>query len=135
MALGDVGDFVGHDAGKFGFVFGGQYEAGMHTDIAAGPGESVDGGIIHHKKAERVAGGVAVGHQPVAELLDVVVDVGVGDQGCLGANAAHELLAELGFLRRRNQRAARVAKVRQVIAGDFTVGGRGAQGEEKRQSA
>ena len=35
VALGDVGDFVGKDAGDFALVFTGENQPGIHADIAA----------------------------------------------------------------------------------------------------
>ena len=75
----DVGDLVGHDAGKFGFFVGGQDEAGVDVEESAGQRHGVDLVGVDDLDGE---GDFAVGvlDDVLADAVDVLDDDGVGDE-------------------------------------------------------
>ena len=53
------------------------------------------------------------GHEPVAELVQVIVDFGVFEVGACGADLAHDHFADLAFLGDRHGRLRLFAKIGQ----------------------
>ena len=90
-------------------------EPDVDADVAAGQRERVDRRIGDREELEVLA---AVGHggdEPMAELVQVVVDLGVVEIGARAADLPHDALAELAFLRRREHRLRFVAEVGQLL--------------------
>ena len=70
-------------------------QAGVHTDVAPGQGEGVDARLIDNKKGELVIAIVGVSGDPVADVGDVFVDLGVFDEHAAASNLLHDLAADL----------------------------------------
>src|SRR5258708_32722480 len=70
---GDVGDFVGHDAGQFRFFVGGQNQAGIYIEEPAGQREGVDLVGIDDLDGKGHFG-VGIAHQVLPDAVYVFVD-------------------------------------------------------------
>ena len=77
MPLGDVRGFVRHDAGEFIFVARREDQAAVDGDEAAGHREGIDDGIAHHEVIELVLAFLGMAREAVADLLNVIADLGI----------------------------------------------------------
>ncbi len=101
VMLRDVGDFMCQHRGQFRFALRGKDKPAVHPNKAAGQCEGVDAVVVEDKKFKRLPRLVAVGDQLIAELIEVVADLGIVQIALVGANFEHALLAYLSFLLRR----------------------------------
>ncbi len=72
VALGDVRDFVRQYRSQLAFVVADAKQRGMQHHVAAEEGEGVDLVVAHQIEMERCAHRISAGHQPVAQLVDVL---------------------------------------------------------------
>ncbi len=79
MAGGDVGDFVGHNAGELGFFLGAQDQAAIDIEKPAGKSEGVDFVGIDDFDCKGNTG-VGITDEILADAVDVFGDDGVVDQ-------------------------------------------------------
>jgi len=77
MSLRDVGGFVGHHAREFILVARGQEQPAVDHDEAARHRERVDHRIAHDRVVELVLAFLGVAREAVADLLNVIADLGV----------------------------------------------------------
>jgi hypothetical protein len=69
----DVGDFMGNDGGQLGFVVSGFDRAFVDVDITPHGGGGVDVVVIHDLEGEGDVLALAVGGDPLTDLIDVAV--------------------------------------------------------------
>ena len=98
--LRDVRDLVREHGGELGLALGEQDQAGVHADVAARQCERVDLRIGNAEELEVLLDVLRRGDQPMAELVEVVVDFRIVDVGAVRPELADDRLAELAFLRR-----------------------------------
>ena len=67
MALGHVGNLMGHDPGHLAFIVRVQDNAAVHPDHAARPGKGVNPWVIDHKEGKGLARVIAVRGEALAE--------------------------------------------------------------------
>jgi hypothetical protein len=116
VVLRDVRNFVRQHRSQFRFALRGDDQTGMHADVAARQGESIERGILHQEKLEILARILAVGHEAVAEGVEVLGDFGiVGKSGIVQADVAHDRLADAAFGLRRQRKLRRVAQIGQPL--------------------
>ena len=101
VVLRDVRDFVREHACELGFGLREQDEPGVDADEPAGQRERVDLRVGHAEELEVLLDVRRRGDEPVPELVQVIVDLGIVDVPAACAKLAHDRLAELAFLRRR----------------------------------
>ena len=77
VALRDVRDLVREHARELGLVLREQDEAGVDADVAARQRERVDRVVGHREELEVLARVARCGDEPAAELVQVVVDLGI----------------------------------------------------------
>ena len=98
VALADVGQFVGQDAGHFGFMLHLEDEPREDEDVAGRAGEGVDGVVVDDADVE----GEGLGRHDPDQAFDhaghVVVDLGVLDQRHPGPDQGVEFFAEFPFV-------------------------------------
>ena len=111
MALRDVRDLVREHARELGLVLREQDEAGVDADVAARQRERIDRGVGHREELEVLARVARGGDEPAAELVQVVDDLGIVQEGALRASLAHDRLAELALLRGREIHLRRIAEI------------------------
>ncbi len=128
MALRDMRDFVGDDAGELIFVPGCIDQAGMNTDIASGHGKGIDTRVVHDEECEFVVAFVGLRRQAVADVIDVLGNLRVFDHLAAHANTAHDCTPDLrllGLVQHGIGRAAHVGDVDIVRTGAaYEHGGR-----------
>ena len=132
MFLGDVGNFMGHHAGKFTFGVGVQDHAAVDADNAAGRGKCIDQGVVDDKERKLLFVVIALGHQAVSDRFDIGVDFGVGYEIRLFPHPAEKRLSQPPFELRAQQPPGRIADIRQVQGRHFG-GGRGTQEHDQEQ--
>ena len=115
VMLGDVRDFVAQHRGEFRFALCQQDQSGVDADETAGQGEGVDGVVVDGEELERLSRFRAVCHQPSAELVEIVGNLGVVHVAVAGANLEHALFADLPFHLRRNQFLRYITQIRQSV--------------------
>ena len=115
VVLRHVGDFVRQHARELRFRLREQDQAGVDADEAAGQRERIDLRIGHREELEVLLDVGRSRDQPVPELVQVVVDLGIVDIAAARAELAHDRLAELPLLRRREIGLRDVAQVGQVL--------------------
>ena len=98
VALGDVADFMAHDACKLAFVLSVDDGARVHGDVAARKREGVERCVPDGKEEELVGVGVRVADELVAEPVEVFARFGVRHVGGVGSNLPHDLRAESVFV-------------------------------------
>ena len=81
VVLGHVRDFVRQHRGQFRFALRGDDQSGMHADVAARQREGVERGILDQEELEILAHVLAVGHQAVAEGVEILGDFGIVGKG------------------------------------------------------
>ncbi len=127
MVLRDVRDFVREHARELGFGLGEQDEPGVDADEAAGQRERVDLRIRHAEELEVLLDVRRRRDEPVSELVQVVVDLGIIDVAAARAHLAHDRFAELALLGGREIGLRRVAEIGQALrtrGGGFGCGRR-----------
>ena len=117
VPLRDVRDFVREHACELRLVLREQDETGVDADVAAGQRKGVDLRVGHREELEVLLGVVRRRHEPVPELVQVVVDLRVLQIAALRADLADDRLADLAFLRGRERDLRRVAEIGQRWAG------------------
>jgi hypothetical protein len=115
VALGDVRDFMGEHAGEFGLALRAEQQARMHADESARQCECVDGIVGDSEKFERAGRIWTVADQAVANAVQIVGNVGIVDVGRVGANLAHDPLAEFSFLGGGQRALGNIAQVGQFV--------------------
>ncbi len=97
VARGDVGDFVGHDAGEFRLFIGAKNQAAVDVEKSARKREGVDFVGVNDLDGE---GNFCVGiaHEILADAIDVFGDDGVVDKFGGAFDFLGELLAETDFV-------------------------------------
>ena len=98
MALGDVRNLVAQHRGQFRFALCGEQQPCVYADIAARHGKGVDGVIVDREELEIQRRFRAVLDQPGAQLIEVIVDLGIVQVLLAGANLQHALPPDLAFL-------------------------------------
>jgi len=68
-----MADLVGQDAGQFRLIVQISEQAPVDVDKTTGGCESVDVGAIEYRESEWELGPVAVGHQALADAIDVIL--------------------------------------------------------------
>ncbi len=114
MLLRNMGDFVRDDAGQFVFPLGGQQQAGVDADKIVRQGEGVDGGAANRKKVERRAVLVGVGHDALADGIEVGGQLHVIQNHVALAQLAHHLQPHAPLLIGTEIGFGRIAHVRQI---------------------
>ena len=115
VVLGDVRDFMGEHAGEFGFALRAQQQSRVHADESARQGECVDGVVSNSEKLERAGRIRTVADQPIADAVQIVGDVRIVDVSGVGANLAHDALAEFAFLDGGQRALRNIAQVGQFV--------------------
>ena len=90
---------------------------GVDADIAARQRERVDRGVGHREELELLPALRNGGDEPMAELVQVVVDFRVLEVSARGADLPDDHLADLVFLRERERRLRLFAQVGQRLCG------------------
>ena len=127
VALGHVGDLVSEDRRELTLGLRGQDQAGVHGHVTAGRREGVDAGVLDDEEGEALGTAVAVGHDPLAEALQIGLDLGVLQDHGVPAQCPHQRLAD-GLLALGGQHGTRGRPdVRQLDAV-----GRDGRGERQR---
>ena len=85
--LRDVRDLVREHGGELGLALGEQDQAGVHADVAARQCERVDLRIGNGEELEVLLDVLRRGDQPMAELVQVVVDFRIVDVGAVRRGA------------------------------------------------
>ncbi len=88
---------------------------GVDADVAARQREGVDRGIADREELEVLTTLGHGGHEPMAELVQVVVDLRVVEIAARTADLPDDRLAESAFLPGREHRLRFVAEVRQCL--------------------
>ena len=101
VMLRDVRDLVREHARELGLGLREQDESRVDADEAAGQRERVDLRVGNAEELEVLLDVRRRGDQPVPELVQVVVDLGVVDVAAARAKLPDDRLAELAFLRGR----------------------------------
>ena len=104
VVLGDVGDFVREHRGKLRLGLSQKNEAGVDPDKSSGQRERVDVVVGDGKEFEVEARAGNRGHQPIAELVQVAVDLGIVHVSARQPELANDRLAELPLLWGRQRR-------------------------------
>ena len=97
VMLGDVAHFVAHHAGQLGFTAGGGQQAGMHADVPARQGEGVDAGVADDEEFEGLAACRRRAGEAAAEAVDEVGEFGIVVDAAVGAQFAHDRVAQFAF--------------------------------------
>jgi len=98
----------------------------MHADVAARQGEGVERGVLDQEKLEILAHILTVGHQAVAEGVEIPGGFWIlGKGGIVQTDVAHDRLADAALGLRRQRELRRVPQVGQPLG----HGGRQAQQE------
>jgi len=116
VALRNVRHFVSHYACELLLARHGFYETDIETDVTAGDGESIDCRVVDDEEGEGPAG-TATGSvcQTLSERLSVFRDLGICDERKPCPNLAHELIAKLLFLDRRQCGVGGFSQNRQIL--------------------
>ena len=114
MALAQVGNFVGQHRGQFVFCLGVHQQAVVHPDDAARYRKGVDGGVVDQHKVNAPILQLAVYHQAVNEVLQVIEEQRVVHGGRLAAKDFQPGSTQLVFVLRGKQAGAGLAQIRQL---------------------
>ena len=123
VPLGDVGGLMRQYRRQLRLALGGEHEAGVDADEPARNGEGVDGRVVYEKESECLVRGVRAVRQFLPQRLDIVVEFRIVHERQAVARLAHEILAELAFLRGRDDRGRFIAEIGEI--GGSGVGGGG----------
>ena len=139
MALCHMGNLVRDHAREFILAAGGLDQPGVYTDIAAGQGKCVDVRVVHDEEREGVIAIVGLRRDAMPDVIDVLGNLSVFDDGAAQANIAHDLPPDLRLDRLREdsiRRAAHVGQLDVVRAGAAHEyhGGHGKQYERAFQA-
>ncbi len=99
VVLSDVGDFVGEHRSELRLGLSQENEAGVDADIPSRQRKRVDAVVGDGEEFEVEGRSGNRGHQAVAELVQVTVDLGVVHVPAGEPNLADDRLAELPLLR------------------------------------
>ncbi len=102
----------------------------MHLDPATEEGGRVDAGIVDEEEGEREAHPVGIGQQPLAQIVDVLVQHGIIDDGQPGPGKAHEGVAIAHLLLDGEGGDAGGTDVGQLVA-PLGMEGRAHQGDQQ----
>ena len=98
VAFDHVGDFVRKHGGQFAFVAQPVVKALGDQDGAAGQGEGVDVGAVHHAEAPGQVGPFGLQGQPQADAVHVLLHGVVAHQRTGGQQAGGDAAAEFDFV-------------------------------------
>ncbi|MOA19710.1 hypothetical protein D3C78_1401130 [compost metagenome] len=98
MALGHVGDFVGQHRGELALAVGVEEQPGVHLDPAPQEGGRVDAGIVDEEEGKRETYPIGVGEQALTEIIDILAQHGIIDDGQARPGETHEGIAIAHFL-------------------------------------
>ena len=116
VALRYVRHFMRHHAGQFGLALRGQDQARVDADKAAGQRERVDLRIHDQKEIELLARVRARRDELVAQRVQIIGYLGVVRITGIGADLAHDALAQPALDLRRKLALRHVAQVGQALA-------------------
>ncbi len=122
VPLRDVRDFVCEHRRELGFGLREKDEAGVHSDVPARQRKGVDGGIGHGKELEILPPLGDRGNEPVAELVQIVVDFGILEVGARRPDLPDDRFTDLAFLRRGERRLGFLAEIGQRLGQGFADG-------------
>src|SRR5690242_5939757 len=96
MAGGDVRNLMGHHRSQFGLILCSQYQTRIYIQVSAWKSECIYLLTVNYFDGERDPG-IRVSHQPLTELLNVVVDDRIVEQARVSLNgfrhsSSHRLL-------------------------------------------
>ena len=120
-------------AGEFRFVLREHDEPGVDADVTAGQRERVDLRVGHREELEVLLGIGGRVDEAVAELVQVVVDFRIVEIAARRADLAHDGLADLALLRRRERDLRRIAEVGQGLRLGVAKQGRRRDGRAREQ--
>ena len=100
---------------QLAFVVADAQQRGVQHHVAAEEGEGVDLVVAHQIEMERRAHRIGAGHQPVAQLVDVLAQQRIVDQRGTGAQLAHVEIAHRQLLSDAQGAAGGGAHIRQLI--------------------
>ena len=125
MALADVGDLVGDDAGDLRLVFRGEHEAGVDADVAAQRRERVDVAFAEHEEGEVTARRATGGREAIAHVLQPLVDQRIVEHHAHAPQFVQHVGAVLALRRRVDHFRRGRAEVgqRRVLGGTHAGGG------------
>ena len=115
VVLRHVRDFVRQHRRELGLALRQQDETGVDADVAARQREGVDRGIADGEELEVLTTLGHRGDEPMAELVQIVVDLRVVEIAARTANLPDDGLAEPAFLPGREHRLRFVAEVGQRL--------------------
>ena len=113
---------MGEHTGEFGFALRAEQQARVHADKSTWQGERVDGVVGDSEKLERTPRIRTVANQPIANGVQIVVNVGIVHIRGVGADLAHDALAEFALLRGGQRALRNIAQVGQFV-GEPNCGG------------
>jgi hypothetical protein len=118
MARGDVADLVTENRRHLGFVVEvGENPAG-EKDGPSRKGEGVDHRVIHDRKRPGEIGTLGIGRQPLADLIDVILERLVLNQAHFLSHLLGGLLPHLDFLSLADHRELALTRDRIRRAGE-----------------
>ena len=88
----------------------------MHADEPAGQGKGIDGIILEYEKAELLTVVGAIGGEPVAQRLNVILHLDILDHLAAGAYVAHDFAADPMLFLWRKHGLGGIAQIRQTIS-------------------
>src|SRR5579872_259140 len=98
MAQDHVRHLMRHDPRDLRFIIGARYGSGVEKHGSAGERKGVDIGVENHREVKGPIARLALGCQPVADALYVLLEELVLDHGNLLVDFGGCLLAELNVL-------------------------------------
>ena len=120
--LGHVGDFMGHHAGQLTLAAGVHDHAAVNADNAPGRRKRIDQRVVDDEERELLLVVVALRDQPVADRLDVVVNLRIGDNVRLFADLTEKRLPQPSLKLRAQDATGGIADIRQIQGGDLGPG-------------
>ena len=111
VALGDVRDLVRKDGRELALGARRQYESRVDADEAARRREGVQRSVLDHEEREPEVLAIGRCDEPVPERLDVLLYLGIADQGEPRSDFAHERLPERALLGGRERLLGHVAEI------------------------
>jgi hypothetical protein len=115
VPLRDVRNLVRQHPGNLRLALRGEQQARVHPDIAAGQRKRVDLVVAYEKEIEFLPGIAALGHQPIAQRIDVVGRLHVVVILRIDADLPHDPVPEVALEQRRKGRLRHVSELGQAF--------------------
>ena len=114
VPLRDMAKLMRQHRGQFGLCVGRCDQSGMHTNVASGKREGIDGSIFDRKQFKAESGRRRLGGQSCGQPVEVIDQFRIVEKRPLAADLAHDRVAQPTFGNGRKLVATGIAQARQI---------------------